>query len=143
MTMEIKRIDLQKVTQRVVQNLNVIKDGVQIKINFDSAAREVYADEDKIQQVMTNLLSNAIKYSDNKKRIWVTAWVEGEMLKVSVKDEGMGIHAEDQERIFQRFERADSGVEISVKGTGLGLAIVKKILESNFDSICINGLCCQ
>lgn len=89
----------------------------------------VKADKSKIEQVLVNLLGNAIKYSSAGKHIWLKVRREEGQLVVSVKDEGIGIPEDDQERIFKRFERSEGGSKLGIKGTGLGLAIVKRILD--------------
>jgi signal transduction histidine kinase len=95
----------------------------------------VDADRAKIEQVLVNLISNAVKYSGEGTRVWIQAAREGGRFRVSVKDEGLGIPAEDQERIFNRFEQLEKMARGGIKGTGLGLAIVKKILELHGEGI--------
>ena len=74
-----------------------------------------------------NLISNAVKFSDHGGAITVgTAGMGGEIV-ISVRDEGMGIAPDDMERIFQRFERVETGIAGRTVGTGLGLAIVSEI----------------
>jgi signal transduction histidine kinase len=83
-------------------------------------------DRFRVEQVMTNLLTNALRYGQGKPmRIWVGR--SGDRAVFQVRDEGMGIAAENHERIFQRFERAISANEIS--GMGLGLYIARQIVE--------------
>ena len=95
----------------------------------------VKADPKKFSRVFENLISNAINYTHDEAEIVVKAWRTGEDLPVTeqkihvrVKDNGVGIPADEQSRIFDRFYRAkNSG--INIKGTGLGLAIVKLICD--------------
>ena len=85
------------------------------------------ADENRLQQILYNLVGNALKFTDSG-RVEVAAISRGEDLEVQVRDTGPGIAEEDQERIFESFERAldaDSGPG----GTGLGLAITRKLVE--------------
>jgi PAS domain S-box-containing protein len=86
-------------------------------------------DRMRLEQVVSNLLSNAMKYGGEKKRIDVRIESAGDMVTVSIRDYGMGISTEDQERIFERFERL-----ISVRhfgGFGLGLWIVRQIADAH------------
>lgn len=86
----------------------------------------VKADPMRLDQVVTNLVTNALKYG-RKKPVTVTLSREGERVFLRIKDEGIGIEAPDQARIFERFERAVSGEHFH--GFGLGLWIVKSLLE--------------
>jgi two-component system phosphate regulon sensor histidine kinase PhoR len=80
-----------------------------------------------IVQALVNLLDNAMKYSGEASRVWVCAYTEGgQTLTLEVRDEGPGIPAEHQERIFERFYRVDRGR--GAGGTGLGLSIVRHIV---------------
>jgi signal transduction histidine kinase len=90
----------------------------------------VYADPDRLQQVLFNLVSNAIKFTRQGK-IKVSALVQGDQVTVRVSDTGAGIAAEDQARIFTAFTQADGGISRRHGGLGLGLAIVKQIVEAH------------
>ena len=92
----------------------------------------VKADPMRLDQVVTNLVTNALKYG-RKKPVTVTLNREGERVFLRIKDEGIGIEAPDQARIFERFERAVSGEHFH--GFGLGLWIVKSLLEKMGGSI--------
>jgi signal transduction histidine kinase len=76
---------------------------------------------------MLNLLSNASKYSEENKNIYLNVEVEENSVTIQVRDEGIGIPEEDQERLFNRFYRAKNA--INIQGTGLGLNIVRKYVE--------------
>ena len=89
-------------------------------------------DRFRIEQVVTNLLTNAMRYGAGKS-IWVQVNASPVEARIVVRDQGRGIAKENHERIFQRFERAVSGNEIS--GLGLGLYIVSQILEAHHGSI--------
>jgi two-component system phosphate regulon sensor histidine kinase PhoR len=80
-----------------------------------------------ILQALINLIDNAIKYSQAKSKVWVKAYSEGEELFLEVRDKGIGIPAEQQERIFERFYRVDRSRSREAGGTGLGLSIVRHI----------------
>ncbi|EMR03431.1 sensor histidine kinase [Cesiribacter andamanensis] len=99
----------------------------------------VWADKQRIQQVITNLTSNAIKYSNDSPEGggWVEAQVreEGDRIRVLIKDNGRGIPAEHLNRIFERFYRVEKSRAKVSGGTGLGLAIVKHILEAHKSQI--------
>jgi CheY-like chemotaxis protein len=104
-------------------------------VNIDEKIpKMLVADEQRLAQVITNFLSNAIKFSPEMGEIRVeTTLVERRgadcVLQVEVSDTGIGINAEQQERLFQPFEQAKSDVSRKYGGTGLGLAISKRIVE--------------
>lgn len=89
----------------------------------------IYADKNRIMQVLTNLLSNASKYSPESKNVWLSVAKVGAHVEFEVKDEGFGISEEDQKQMFTAFFRVDSEETRSVEGTGLGLVIAKGIVE--------------
>jgi two-component system, OmpR family, sensor histidine kinase SenX3 len=80
---------------------------------------------------VANLAENAIAYSSEDTKITVDARLIGEMVEIAVVDQGIGISTKDQDRIFERFYRADQARSRSTGGTGLGLAIVKHIATNH------------
>lgn len=89
----------------------------------------VYADPERLRQVIQNLLSNAIKYSPEGGRVEVRTGLEGKYVTISVQDEGIGIPPEELPRIFERFSRVERAEATGISGTGLGLTIVKHMVE--------------
>jgi signal transduction histidine kinase len=87
-----------------------------------------HGDERRLTQVLMNLVSNAIKFTD-KGSIDIRAQVEDSSFLVAVTDTGVGIAAEDRERIFEEFQQVDSSSTRKKGGTGLGLAIARRIVE--------------
>lgn len=90
----------------------------------------VFADADKIKQVVINLLSNAIKYNTMGGKIIVESFVNGNYLAFSIADTGPGISEEDRKHLFEKFYRVP-GTEKLASGTGLGLSICKKIIDAH------------
>jgi PAS domain S-box-containing protein len=88
---------------------------------------EVYQDKKILRNVLLNLLSNAVKYSQDGKTVYVTTTVKSGKANIAVKDEGIGIPAEAQKKLFDKFFRAKNATNI--QGTGLGLNIVKRYVE--------------
>jgi len=88
----------------------------------------ITADRDRIEQVVVNLLSNAVRYSPDGGRIDIELHAEGESLRLSVADQGLGIERDKQEMIFERFGRAHG---TAYGGLGLGLYITKGIVEQH------------
>jgi signal transduction histidine kinase len=91
----------------------------------------VLADSRRVEQVIRNLLENALKYSPPTAPVRLTAARRRHEIVVSVADEGAGIPAAEQARLFRAFERGRGAQTTRVRGTGLGLAIVKGIVEAH------------
>jgi two-component system sensor histidine kinase SenX3 len=88
----------------------------------------VAADPEKANQVLVNLVENAVKYSPNGGRIEVALSRVDGFVRFAVSDEGLGIAEEDQERVFDKFERLDPDLARGVSGTGLGLFISRELV---------------
>ena len=94
----------------------------------------IVSDEQRLNQVIANLLSNAVKFTPENGSIALSLALDGEengmcTLRFAVKDSGIGISQEQQERLFHSFEQADGSVSRKFGGTGLGLVISKRIVE--------------
>ncbi len=86
-------------------------------------------DQEKLREVLENLTSNAIKYAPVSGKVEVTISNDNSNLQVDIKDNGMGISKEDQEKIFTKFFRSEKAMQNDTTGTGLGLYIVKSYVE--------------
>lgn len=90
---------------------------------------EIWGDEDKLCQVVTNLVGNAINYNKSKGKVEVSLENLDKTVKLCVADTGIGIPAEDFDKLFDRFKRVAEVLKDEVKGSGLGLAISKEIVD--------------
>ena len=114
--------------------------GISVSGSFATAPDvEVLGDKDRLRQALNNLIDNAIKYSASGSSVVVSSEETGGSVRISVADTGVGIAAEHQPRIFERFYRVDKDRSREVGGTGLGLAIVKHIVEAHTSSIEVNS----
>lgn len=96
----------------------------------------VFADKEKIRQVITNLVENALKYGMQEGMVVASVYkTDEEHVLVEFSDDGIGIAEEHLPRIFERFYRTDRGRSRDVGGTGLGLAICKHIIEAHHQTI--------
>jgi signal transduction histidine kinase len=91
----------------------------------------VFADADRLAEILLNLLDNALRHTPAGGRIEVTGAVEGRYVRVSVADTGPGIAPEDRHRIFERFYRVDASRNSTTGGSGLGLTIVRALVEAH------------
>jgi signal transduction histidine kinase len=98
-----------------------------VSLTVASEVGEVWADEIKLKQVVVNLVTNAVKFTPVGGTVSVDARVVGEEAVVTVRDTGIGIAAEDQDRIFEAFQRGDR--RASTEGTGLGLTLSRRFVE--------------
>jgi signal transduction histidine kinase len=102
--------------------------GITLGLTVDPGVDLIQADERKIKQVVFNLLSNAVKFTPDGGQIDVSAHVDGEDVLIAVRDTGVGISLEDQERLFEEFRQVGE-TSRQVEGTGLGLALSKRFVE--------------
>jgi len=127
----------ERMMQRVVgvANFRVDEKNLKLKVHIDNdIPRVLIGDDQYIAQVITNLLSNAVKFTPENGAIELDTMFIGEKnglctIKVSVTDTGIGLSSEQQTRLFQSFQQADSSTTRKFGGTGLGLSISKSIVE--------------
>ena len=110
---------------RIVRD-RALEAGIDLDVSIDPNLGYVEADERKVRQIVLNLLSNAVKFTPRGGRVNVAAVAANGRYEVSVRDTGVGIAPDDQERIFDEFTRADGTTE---EGTGLGLALARRFVE--------------
>src|ERR1019366_3504827 len=140
---EAGRVELMRNTFSVTKALSEVqtivktlanKKHISLECEVASDLPSLFADEAKFKQVMYNLLSNAIKFTPDGGKVFVTAAIQNandgdSFLQIAVTDTGIGIKANDQERVFKEFEQVDSSYGRQQQGTGLGLALTKKLIE--------------
>ncbi|MCL2440303.1 MAG: ATP-binding protein [Treponema sp.] len=127
----------ERVLQKVltVVNFRVEEKEQQLTVNVDkNIPRFLIGDEQRLVQIITNLMSNAVKFTPEGGHISLNAFLVSENegnceLRIEVTDSGIGISAEQKERLFLAFEQADAGTSRQYGGTGLGLTISKRIIE--------------
>ncbi|HAF31004.1 MAG TPA: hypothetical protein DCG75_18355 [Bacteroidales bacterium] len=135
LNIEIQEFSLNKLlyelfTQYEAELITQNKSAVTLYFNsdLDKAASYILSDEHRLKQILTNLISNAIKFTE-KGRIEFGYKVKGSILEFFVRDTGVGIPKEAQNRIFERFRQADDSNTREFGGTGLGLSISKQLVE--------------
>ena len=90
----------------------------------------VFADDVRLRQVLLNLVTNALKYSPEGTKLEIGAEIWGQQVQLHIRDYGLGVPPEEQQRLFERFVRLDRDINSPVRGAGLGLFICKQLLES-------------
>lgn len=108
---------------------------------FDTNVEEevVLFDQDIIERTMLNLLSNAVKFNKKNGNIYVNLYIKADKIKISVKDEGIGIPKEKANCIFQRFEQVESRNRMEKQGSGIGLYLVKSLVSLHGGTINVNS----
>jgi len=126
-----ERIELASVTERAYDRVKQAAEKKSIALVVEPMEALVWADEDKLLQVLLNLMTNAINYTPQGGRVKV--WKEEllDKVKIHVQDTGIGIAPEHQSRVFERFYRVNRDRSRITGGTGLGLAIVKHIISAH------------
>jgi len=110
-----------------------------LEIDEEEGLATVYADRDKVRQVLLNLLSNATRFTPDGGELRVEAIRDDNWCRVSVIDNGIGIRREDQERIFEPFYQLDNPLTEEKGGTGLGLTIARQITERHGGRIWVDS----
>ena len=123
-----KEFDLAAMAEGIVGRFELQHDGHKFQISFPEEFPRVYADPDKIEQVLTNLVENAVKYSEGG-AVTVTGQVTDTEVEVAVRDQGVGIPADQLPLIFTKFYRRSG--HGSPGGTGLGLFIARGLVEAH------------
>jgi len=126
-----ERFDVSELIAQVLDSFESTFIKKHITLAADNRPVILEADGDKLGQVLINLLSNALKFTPDGGEVAVTAEESDDRVKIIVKDTGIGIAAEDQPLIFERFYRADKSRSRSTGGSGIGLAIVRSIVEAH------------
>lgn len=124
--------DLWDTVRQTVEGYRQRARAKRIELHFEENNRPsmVAADTTQLVQIMDNLVSNAVKYSPSGKNIYVRVYQVDSRVRAEIKDEGPGISAEDQKRLFGKFARLSARPTAGEHSTGLGLAIVKRLVES-------------
>lgn len=130
---------IQDLIKEVFEGLSIKSEAMNIKCSIKKGFEfpiNVFADKEKIRQVLNNLVVNAIKYG--KHSGYITAGIyklDGEKVLVEISDDGIGIAEGHLSRVFERFYRTDTGRSRNVGGSGLGLSICKHIIEAHGQTI--------
>jgi PAS domain S-box-containing protein len=131
MQLMIRAIDLAETVQRVLRNLSDKAGEHRIVTNIPVGLAPVWADGDRLEQILTNLIDNAIKYSPQHTTVTVSAReinANPGLVEFSVSDQGVGIELEHLPQIFTKFARIDNPLVRQTEGTGLGLYITRSLV---------------
>ncbi len=139
--LRIARIDLAEVLRNAIESIRPFIDVAKhtLEISLPPEPTFLDADSSRLAQVFSNLLSNAAKYTPNGGVIRVRGEVLQHEVRVSVKDNGLGIPLEMQDRVFEMFTQIDRSVESHYTGLGVGLTLVQKIVKMHGGNVSVHS----
>jgi len=147
---------IESVIEYVKNNLQGVakEKNIKLECNLASDGAEIYADTNRLEQVLTNLVSNAVKFTPNEGVIKISTKIinakdlkvedcfkveleklSGDYIQVCVSDEGIGIEKDNLKQVFDKFQQIENSLSREVGGSGLGLAIAKQLIEAHNGAI--------
>lgn len=131
--------DLYRIAKNTVDSLDAVATSMDISLSLKGEKAPVYGIPQLLYSIVYNLCDNAVKYNNPGGKVDITVKSVDNTVELSVKDNGVGIPEESQERVFERFYRVDKSRSKEVGGTGLGLSIIKHALLIHGGSISVNS----
>lgn len=140
-SLNLSEMNLNELVRRVVAKMEpqIVGKELDVQIALTSPDPIINADWDRMQQVLVNLLDNAIAFSTEGGKLSLSTAREGDVIKVSVADTGIGIPAEELTKIWDRFHKVDKSRNRTRCGTGLGLSIAKRLVEAHGGTITVDS----
>ena len=137
--LEQESVDLTELAEAAVKSAQVAarRKGIEIHLSVQNELPPLWADPGRLTEVLDNLLSNAVKYTAEGGTVRVGLGRRGDAAHIEVADTGVGIPADEMERLFERFFRASTAA--TIPGTGLGLSIVKEIVDAHGGRISVES----
>ena len=141
LTLEKKEVDLHEVIETVVKSMSVTIDQrkAEVLTAFEANPSHVMGDDTHLVNVIYNLVDNALKYTIDQPKIAIATANTEEGIRISIKDNGIGIGQEIQDFIFDKFYRSETGNVHNAKGFGLGLSYVKKLVQAHQGRISLSS----
>jgi len=130
-----EEVDLCEIVKECMDELSMNATGRNVTISFEGESCNVRGSRDLLKELIENLAQNAIRYNNPGGKVIISVTENEGRAVLTVKDNGIGIPASEQQRIFERFYRVDKSRSKATGGTGLGLAIVKHIVEIHYSKI--------
>ena len=144
-TLTQQEVDVKEVVDDVIETVKQRSTDEEKPMSFEMEVKKniplVYADPDRLRQIITNLVENAYHYTPKNGRVTVAiSAVNGtDVVQVDVHDTGVGIELEDKNQVFDRFYRGEDPLVLATPGTGLGLPIVKQLVEMHDGEIWVKS----
>lgn len=125
-----KEFDIKHLINSAVETIQQTHDDFSLKIEGNDNSFNIIADENRIEQVLLNFLTNALKYSPETKQVWISRELNGNFITIKVKDSGIGIPLEKQNKVFSKFYRVEES-SLKFQGLGIGLYICSEIIKKH------------
>jgi PAS domain S-box-containing protein len=150
--LDLERIRSGKITMRkihcqgedlllqAVQSMQSMADRAKVLLRCEPISVTLWADPDRLLQMLTNLLSNAIKFSESGQTVWLRAITHPDRIQFQVVDRGRGIPRDKLQQIFEPFQQVDASDSRTKGGTGLGLVICRNIVEQHQGQIWVESV---
>ncbi len=134
-------MDLNELVQSVLKDYHahLQHEGFAVSVQTNGEPLRIEADSGAVSEALLNIIDNSVKYSRERKMLKVSTGKDRSMMYVEVEDHGIGIPAQQQKRIFEKFYRVSSGLVHDVKGAGLGLSLVKHIRDAHTGTITLRS----
>jgi len=131
--LDLQPMDVSELVSECIDSLqpSILNKSMSVHTDIPVDLPPMLADRARLQQIILNLISNAVKYTPPEGEVYISAEPRDQAVRITVRDNGMGISPEDQAHIFERFYRVRRPETDSIEGTGLGLAIVKSLVEAH------------
>ena len=139
LTLRKERVDLRSIIDSAVETAQpqLTSAGVSLTLEIPMTPLILDADATRVSQVVLNLLTNAAKFTPTGGRVWIVALALGERVALTVRDTGVGIAPEDQERVFGMFVQLNRDLRRSQTGLGIGLTLVKQMTEMHGGTVSV------
>jgi PAS domain S-box-containing protein len=131
--------EVEEIVGNVITSLAARSDKHILINEISTALPNIKADPLRVERILHNLVDNAIKYSPDGGEVKIFARQERDFIVIGVSDQGLGIAKDDQERLFQSFERLGVAVKKSIQGTGLGLRVCRILVEAHGGKIWVES----
>ncbi|MFC1701076.1 sensor histidine kinase [Patescibacteria group bacterium] len=127
----LENIDVIALLKKIKKEFAIIAKEKNITINIEHPSKipDILSDRARIFQIIDNLIGNSLKFTPKNGSITISASAKKDSILISIKDTGIGINKEDQNKLFKRFPQIDTGIVGNIKGTGLGLNIASNLVK--------------
>ena len=141
MTLHAAPVDVVQFLREIVSSYESYAASKGIKFTFYSEMHELilYIDAEKMEKVVHNLLSNALKFTSQAGKVILHLRIEGQQCVINVTDTGIGIAADQLDKVFDRFYQVDSSQTRGYEGSGLGMALAKELVELHHGTISVES----
>ena len=137
LTLRPEPTDLAAVIEHAVESCRPVAEraGHHVDVHVPEIAVKLQADRARLSQIFSNLIGNACKFTPDGGHVWVEVKIQGDRAIVAVRDDGIGIAADDLEGVFEMFSQVDDSLERAHGGLGIGLTLVRRLVEMHGGSV--------